>query len=98
MTTSLCDRARTSIGSWKARLPVNLRRQRLRQTRPATTSTAIPPAGNSHPSIEAAAVGSLCCALARLGQDERDQPRALLAVSLLPKKKRPEGRFVMKQV
>src|SRR3954451_8116708 len=92
MTTSLCDRVRTSIGSWKARLPVNLRRQRLRQTRPATTSTAIPPAGNSHPSIEATAVGSLGCALTRLGQDEREQPRALAWPSLsCQKRSAPEG-------
>src|SRR3712207_4604042 len=30
-------------------------------------------------SIRTAAVGSLDCALTRLGQDEREQPRALLA-------------------
>ena len=38
-------------------------------------STNVPPC-----SIGAAAVGSLGCALTRLGQDEREQPRALLAV------------------
>jgi hypothetical protein len=50
------------------------------------------PLRGSLPSITAAVVGSLGCALTRLGQDEREQPRALLAVSLLPKKKRPGGR------
>jgi hypothetical protein len=35
--------------------------------------------GNFHRSIAATAVGSLGCALTRRGQDEREQPRALLA-------------------
>jgi hypothetical protein len=32
--------------------------------------------------IDAAAVGSLDCALARLGQDQREQPRVLLTASI----------------
>ena len=50
-------------------------------TRPTATGTKTTPAGNFHRSIGAAAVGSLGCALTRLGQDEREQPRALLAAS-----------------
>src|SRR5829696_3032438 len=37
------------------------------------------PVGNFYRRIAAAAVGSLGCALTRLGQDERVQPRALRA-------------------
>src|SRR4051812_4008534 len=39
---------------------------------------------NFHRRIGAAAVGSLGCALARLGQDEREQPRALLLGPVSP--------------
>ena len=77
-TTSCCGPVRTSIGSWQVQLPLNLRRQHLSQTEP-TTVTKTPLVGNFHRSIATAAVGSLGCALTRLGQDERVQPRVLLA-------------------
>src|SRR5689334_8795523 len=40
----------------------------------------------SHHRISKAAVGSLGCALTRLGQDEREQPRALRAASRAPQR------------
>src|SRR5687767_14408239 len=46
--------------------------------------------GNFHHRIGAAVVGSLGCALTRRGQDEREQPRALLAVSTAILSERPD--------